>query len=208
MGTKRGRPLAKRRDVQEVKHRVGDGYTIPLLSRDLLADGNVSTTFRLSDLPVPPRRFLARELTVVSQSDDGVYLVFGQPRVFGEGLRSLVLVDLSHDGLSWILEIVSGEFTAGLRKMLNLSGAKPFKFMDATEEPEQTVSLVANLAVMAYSGREATIDFYHSSAWSIHVVKQGAEEFAVDPVVRIDLRSNALLAMLDELERVKAKGNK
>ena len=44
------------------------------------------------------------------------------------------------------------------------------------EEPEQTVTLFANIIGLAFAGREACLDFYHASPFSLHQVRQNKED--------------------------------
>ena len=79
--------------------------------------------------------------------------------------------------------------------------------LELKEEPEQTIALAAKPnCSLARAGLEATMDFYHLSAASLHMIRQnaGATEIGVDPVVRVELSVAVLLSLLTKLESLSA----
>ena len=112
------------------------------------------------------------------------------------------MVSMPPEGLEWFMATCDA-FIPSLAAHLEPRGYTPQPLTKMTEEPEQTVQLVANMALVAYSDSEATLDFYHSSAWAFHLLQQGAGNLAVDPVVRIDLDATLLKSLLDKLVEVR-----
>ena len=51
---------------------------------------------------------------------------------------------------------------------------------------------------LAFAGREACLDYYHASPFSLHQVQQN-KKMAVEPVVRVILASGLLLPLIDKL---------
>jgi hypothetical protein len=91
-----------------------------------------------------------------------------------------------------------------LQEIISTANIAPEELSQATEpsQQNQAVSLFANLGIAAFAGDEACIDFYHISAFAAGLVQQ-ARKVAVEPVVRIDLRSSLMLAMLHGLDNLR-----
>ena len=60
----------------------------------------------------------------------------------------------------------------------------------------------ANVVAVAFSGREACMDFYYTSPQVIAAVQKGGE-FQSSPQVRVILTSRQLMAVYDELLKQK-----
>jgi len=91
-------------------------------------------------------------------------------------------------------------FEPGMRKWL-VDNAIGGELTEIEEEPEQTVTLFANMIGLAFAGREACMDFYHASAFSMHQANQN-RKMAVESVVRVILGSGLLLPLLDRLHEL------
>lgn len=81
-----------------------------------------------------------------------------------------------------------------------------YPLQEVVEEPPapQTVALAANMLIIAFSGREAVMDFYHASPFVLSQVQNNGK-FAVDPVVRVILPSGLLLSLIAKMDEFKAK---
>lgn len=66
------------------------------------------------------------------------------------------------------------------------------------KQPAQTATVEANIIVAGYSGREACIDFYHSSSFAMHGFGITGKFFA-EPTVRVTLALPLLMAIYDWL---------
>jgi hypothetical protein len=66
------------------------------------------------------------------------------------------------------------------------------------KEPNQTIALAANMTVAAIAGAEGCIDFFQASPFAI-VAAARARKLALDPVVRVDIRTALIVGLLSEL---------
>lgn len=190
--------------MEKLQQREGEGVPLRVsMQRVTLPDGSTATTtaLNLTSAPVPTRRYHARVANVLDEDSSSV-IAFGQPRLGSDALRSLVLVSISAPGRKYILDSCTdsqSNFLEGLRATVRRGGwSTPLR--PIVDEPAQTVSLVANLALIAHSENDAVMDFYHASAWSLHVAGKGGQDLAVDPVVRVDLSASLLLSILEALQ--------
>lgn len=163
---------------------------------------NISLTVDLGSAPVPERRYVADVGTVVL-AHEGARLVFGQTKVTGHGLRSLIVIHMSAYGVHQFLRS-SPDMLKTAKEFMQRNRLSVGNLMEITEEPNQTVALAANLIAASYSGTEACMDFYHASPFAVLQVKAGGE-FAADPVVRVSLPMVLLYAVCEELEKIKAQ---
>jgi len=180
-----------------------DGYVLTVQKR-LLPQTSGTTSLELmlplDEAPVPQRRYHADIAQVSLDNGSGVRLLFGQKRVGGKGLRSLIVVNMTPEGVRGFLHSCE-EFAPLLLKFLERNGIPTTPLFEVDDEPEQTVSLVVNLVAAAQAGREVVLDMYHMSAWSLREVRERGE-VAVDPVVRVDLSAALAAAVLVELHKV------
>jgi hypothetical protein len=65
-------------------------------------------------------------------------------------------------------------------------------------EPTQTATVEANIVAAGFTGREACIDFYHSSSFAMHGFGITGKFFA-EPTVRVTLALPLLMAIHDWL---------
>jgi hypothetical protein len=153
----------------------------------------------MGDAPVPERRYVA-DIASVSYRDGTVYLVFGQRKLVGRGLRTMVVLTMSSLGVLNFLKACEGIPSEVLNKFV--SPNLVLKPDDFEEEPSQVVDLAANLIVAGFSGREACFDFYFVSPYVLGQLAQGGK-FAVDPVVRVILQSGLASAIVKSLQAFK-----
>jgi hypothetical protein len=181
-------------------NRPGEGVVVDVAIEQFIAtDGSTvaNVGINLGAAQVPDRKYSA-DACAVAQTHGTVKIIFGQERVGGKGWRSLVLVQMSAES--------AGRFLGTLNQPGHplSDGNNPFaKFGSETlttdvTEPEQAITLSANLAVVAMNDNEACLDFYQASPFSMGAAFK-SKKLALDPVVRIDLRSSLFMAIIDGL---------
>ncbi len=182
--------------------RPGEGTVVELARRQVpRPDGSTGLELNL-DLglaPVPERRYVA-DVAGVTYEDDVLQMFFGQKKVAkSPALRSLIVVQMTSTATIQFIKTLVG-FEPGFRKWLSENGVAR-QLTSIEEEPEQTVTLFANMIGLAFAGREACLDFYHASPFSLHQVQQN-KKMAVEPIVRVILASRLLLPIIDKLHEL------
>ncbi len=177
-----------------------DATIVPLPSGKSAIKLNID----LARTPIPERRYAADVAGLVYDGHQ-VKLLFGQRKLTEDALRSLIVVPMSTDAVHRFLTTCTA-FIPDTEQFVHDYKVDTVPLLELKEEPEQTIALAANLIVLARAGREATMDFYHLSAASLHMIRQnaGATEIGVDPVVRVELSVAVLLSLLTKLESLSA----
>lgn len=166
-----------------------------------MSDGTSTTVVEISlaNAPVPDRRYVADAATVIF-SKGTVKLVFAQETIT-ETLRSMLIIQMSTAGvrqfLSSLKKMNNTDFDT-LVKSLNIEHEELFT---PENEPEQTVALAANMVATAISGNEACLDFYSASAFVMANLAT-SNKVPVDPVVRVDLRTSLMVALVEKLREL------
>jgi len=180
----------------------GDGVPMGVTRRTQLnPDGTTLSLFDIdvSQAPVPDRRYMA-DTAWVDREEDLIRLMFGQRRIDKKGLRSLVVLCLTPEGLGQFLDACSG-FPDALKTLLD---QKRGQLSTADEEPLQTVSMFVNIIAAAVAGDQAAMDCYHASPWAFRDLKSsGARNFPIEPIVRIVLTTSLFAALFQELLRIR-----
>lgn len=158
----------------------------------------VQFSANLSRVPVPDRRYTSDIASVVSD-ENMVKLLFGQTKVTGNGLRSLLVISMTFDAIHQLIRSLDtvAERTVQLREKLPVG-----KLIDIAEEPEQTVALAANIIVAGFSGAESCLDCYYASPFAMINVQNGGGKLALEPVVRITLPTSIYFAMWKKLKEI------
>ena len=181
------------------------GTPLPISSHTvLLRDGTTAHAqlINLSNADVPDRSYYA-EIVGVHHEDRTVRFMFAQPKLGMHLLRSLVIVSMT--------EAAAMHFITSLKRIKNPSLEEIARQHDIaagvvspmpSEEPEQTAGLVANMAAVAIHGNESCIDFYHASAFS-HLAAKDTNQMYLEPVVRVNLDTTLLLALMQRLDDLK-----
>jgi hypothetical protein len=177
--------------------RSGEGTPVSTeVKRIVGVDGKVSTAigFSVNEAPVPEREYLAH-VVGFEPSSGGYRFLFGQERIGGEGLRSMVIIDLSTEATERFVRSAHGM----PRPADTADGVNaPKKF---TEEPAQTVEMAANVVAVATSDGECTMDFLHASPFVFHALNEGrATQVQLNAVVRINVRSGLFFGLVHALE--------
>lgn len=167
------------------------------------SDGSttIEAQITLDQAPIPDRRYSADALYVNYDGDgEAVSLLFAQRSLGGPKLRSLVALKVYPDHVRKFLE-TTGVFSPQLETYLANTGAQVPDLTRLNEEPEHVVSLVSNLVAAGFSARESVMDFYHFNALSLRKLNTSSD-LAIDPVVRIDLPTTLLAALVRTLSRL------
>lgn len=185
--------------------RAGEGAPVGVqVSR--LADGDgsgIAFAVEVAAAPVPDRRYAA-DVAGAIVSEKLTRLFFGQTKLVGSELRSLLVVHMGLSATARFLENSEG-LIASIREYCERAkvALEPQQVLEA--EPNQVVAVEANILGVTFAASEATIDCYHLAPDSIHRLKVAgtASEIGLDPVVRIMLPVQALLTLYDSLESQK-----
>jgi len=196
--------MAKQDKIAQITPRLRDGEGVVVTTtRRMIPRPDGTTSFEMSadmgDAPVPERRYVA-DIACVSYRDGTIYLVFGQRKLVGNRLRTMVVLTMSSLGVLNFLKACEGIAPAVLTKFL--APDLVLKPDDFEEEPSQVVDLAANIIVAGFSGREACFDFYFVSPYVLGQLAQGGK-LAVDPVVRVILQSGLASAIVQSLQALK-----
>lgn len=198
--------MSKQRNVAIPRgNRPGEGATLSVVRQQTTGVSGVtsiSLTVDLASAPVPERRYVA-DVGMVVLDLEGAQLVFGQSKVSGNGLRSLVIVHMSAYGVHQFLRSAP-DMMETVRKFMQQNQLTAESLAKIDEEPSQTVALAANLIAASFSRTEACMDFYYASPFVVRQVKAGGD-FAADPVVRVSLPMTLLYAICEKLETMKAQ---
>ena len=192
-------PVTKRSLAsQTVTLRQGEGSELAVRMRTVPNTNGSSTveaTFDLQDAPVPDRRYVADAAWLV-QKGDGVDMVLAQRRLggVGGGLLSAVVVSFTPESVRSFLRSCVTFLPMAEEFLARNSIALPPLEQDAPE-PGQVVHVVANIVGAAHAGREAGLDLYQASPWALRALT-ARQRLAVEPVLRIDLRTDLLVAIL------------
>lgn len=187
--------------------RQGEGVIIET-SRRMIPLPNGTSTFEialeLGRAPVPERKYVANTASAVYE--DGIlYLLFGQHAVgYRRRLRTLVEISVSSVGALMFLKSLE-PIREQIAKFRRQAGFE-HELEDIPEEPDapQTVALAANLILVAFSGREAVMDFYYASPFVLSQLQKNGK-YAVDQVVRVVLPSGLLFSLIAAIEKFKEK---
>jgi hypothetical protein len=190
--------------MQSTSHvRQNEGSNVPVILGQVATVNGLSVQMaavKLSDAPVPERKYVA-DVCGVTYVPGTVQLLFGQRRIGGDGLRSLLVIQMSSSGAVRFLAAISQLAPQTLEEMAKVTGIVAEKSAPINTEPEQTVALAASFVLLASAVDETTMDFYQASAFAISAMPHSGK-LALDPVVRIDLRTSLLLGLVEELRKL------
>lgn len=197
--------MAKGQQLTQRFTRPGEGVAMGVVYQKNV-DGTKAQAFSIdiSNAQVPDRRYAA-EVGAIVMSDNMVRLLFGQTKPIGKGLSSMLVIHIPYRGARAFMDSMSA--LVGLaREYMKSYGVKDSSLLDlkSQEEPAQTATVESNIIVAAFSGREACMDFYHSSPFAIHGVGVTGKFFA-EPTVRVTLGLPLMMAIYDWLESHKGE---
>lgn len=184
----------------EITLRQGEGFALPTDRRQIVkVDGTTisEVAFKLSDAPAPERRYIA-DIYGVLPTIGGYKLLFGQEKIGGAGLRSLLVVQMTDEAVRRFVDITAEFPTPGQFVSEDASLDRPSVI---EQEPDQTLAVRANVVSAALSNGESCMDFYQISPFASHAVQSGGK-LQMSQVVRVELRTGQLMALLSEFERL------
>jgi hypothetical protein len=155
----------------------------------------------MNQAPVPDRRFAADSCGLIVKHGT-VKILFGQDRVDGNGWRSLVIVQMSSKAAGRFLGSMQNPdnpFLETKKKTTELFGVEDLVSSFAEPPQGQAIALAANLPAIAMTENETCLDFYQASPFALGNVAK-TQELALEPVVRIDLRSSLFLGLMKGFE--------
>lgn len=187
--------------------RPGEGVVIGHVRQDIV-DSHGGTargiSIDLSTAQVPDRRYAA-EVGAILISDSMVRLLFGQTKAIGEGLSSLLVIHMPFRAARVFLHSMIPVAKTALEFMTtNHVRNSPLLDLKSQKEPLQTATVEANIVAAAYTGREACMDFYHSSSFAIHGFGISGKFFG-EPTVRVTLPLSLMMGIHDSLLQHKSE---
>ena len=186
--------------------RPGEGALVDVVishATDVGGQSSVLMSLDISNAPAPERKYAADTCSVLVKGST-VKLLFGQQRVSGGGLRSMVVIHMTPNGVQQFLGSVAQVKDPSFADIAKRESIKPDELPKALEEPPpgQTVGLTANLLVTAVSGDAACIDFYQASPFVMTALARAPKKMALDPVVRVDLATSLFFGLVTELQKI------
>jgi hypothetical protein len=197
--------VSGQRSLSVSRLRQGENAAIPFAKKVIPQAGGgalVEYSLDLATAPVPERRYTA-ERVLAAIGEDSARIIFGQYQLGGTSLRSVIVIHVSFDALRTYLAGFA-KFLPPLRTFVETNTLhQPDPLELPTTDPAQAVVFTANIIATAYNSREACIDFYNASAFAFRAIAgpaSGSGNLAVDPLVRVDLSTGALLSMIEQME--------
>lgn len=183
------------------QQRQGEGVSLDMQispATSVHGQGGTMLVGSLASLPVPDRRYSA-DTCYVSYLNETMYVLFGQARLDGKGLRNMLAVKMTPASVKLYLNSPNGVQT--MENVAEPLGITAESLPELENEPAETVTLAANIVMAGISGREGCMDFYYASPFSKSVAAQ-AKKLAVDPVVRVDVRTSLMLGLNAKLAQI------
>lgn len=167
-------------------------------------EGTVTLGLDMGSAPVPSKRYAA-DVCDATLCDGDLRLVFAQRSLESGVFESALVIKLN--------PMAAQQFIGSLAEMNGPTVQEIARRVGETVRPlervavaKQMVSVVANFVTVAVAGFEACLDFYHASAFAMRAVDaQTKSQLELEPVVRVDLRTGALMAVTDELGRLESQ---
>lgn len=151
--------------------------------------------FNPGGIEVPDRRYTA-DTCAMSENRGTLKIIFAQERVDGSGWRSLLVVHMSREAVARFLATLKQMESPSLEEIAAAARIDAEPLATKFNEPGQAIALSANLVLLAVSGNESCLDFYQASPFSMMTVV-ASRKLALEPVVRVDLRTSLLLSLID-----------
>jgi len=192
--------------VRTIGNRPGEGVVLDVDVKQFTAsDGSEVANFNidLRSAQVPDRKYTA-DTCAVAQASGTVKIMFGQERVDQTGWRSLLIVHMSTESVSRFLSMLEQLKNPTLDEVVAKSKIAAESLASKASEPDQAIALTANLGFVGIAGNESCVDFYQASPFSIGAVIS-SKQIALEPVVRVDLRTSLLLGMISGIRSLGIK---
>lgn len=192
----------KARSVANVNFRHGEGHTVDVTVVSVKG-GESYAGLELGTLPVPDRRFASDDASIVA-GGEMVRLLFAQKHPVGEGLLSLLVINITHESVAQFIETISSEFEANARTLPGATTAKQLSTFST--KADQTMVLAASFILAGFTGNDACIDFFYSSPFA-HKQMSVFKKLSIEPIVRVNLPTVVLVAMINALKRLTSTTN-
>ena len=187
-------------NVQRIIHRQGEGHTLDITIST--TDGNENIGHMdLGNLPVPDRRF-ACDAVGLKVLTSGVQLFFAQSKPIGDGLLSLLVLNMAPESVSQFLHSAPLSFPENFR--IAFPRHPDVCITDFQHEAEQTVILAASIVLAGYTGTNGCMDFYYASPFSQQQIAT-IRKLSVEPVVRINLAAPLMFAIIEGLRAAESR---
>jgi hypothetical protein len=186
-----------------VDNRPGEGVFLDAVVDTFVGtDGNTIAQMgiNLAAADVPDRKYYA-DICGISSRRGTVNLMFGQEKVDESGLRSLLVVQMSEFAVGRLLATIDDVKSPTFQEQATAINLPTELLTEKIAEPPQAIALPANIVLCAAAGNEACADFYMASPFALGNVMK-SKRLALDPVVRVNLRSTLFLSMLDGLRKL------
>lgn len=154
----------------------------------------------IANAPVPQRRYSAEICSVIADNT-GVKIVFGQSKLFGDGLDSAVVIRMSPVAVIQFADSLKLMRNPGVIEILKGVSTEPEALSEITSHPEQVAHLIANMVSVASAGYETCMDFYHASAFAMKKA-ESSSSLEIEPGVRIDLRTSVFATLAARIEEL------
>lgn len=159
----------------------------------------VQLSIDITDLPAPNRSYSADAATVSFNGTDAIHFLF-QQHTIGRKPRSMVAVKMYSDAVRRFYESCQS-IRPTLEGFIERNKVAVPPLSPSTDEPAQSVSLVATLAQVSFAGFEAEVSFFHLSPYAVHMAtRRDQTQVPVEPVVQVDLSTSMLVSVLKQLE--------
>ena len=180
--------------IQKIHHRPGEGHAVDLtiVSTD---KGSVTGTLDLSGLPVPDRRF-ACDAVGIRIDEQQVKLLFAQKQPIGEGLLSMLVINMAPEAVVQFLSSVHERFTSDYSEFSK--HFPPGKITAFEQNAQQSVVLTSSMVMAGYNGSNGCLDFYYASPFSVQQLAT-VRKLSLEPVVRVNAPTSHLFVLIDAL---------
>jgi hypothetical protein len=194
--------MAQRSQVaQRVQHRPGEGHVIDMTVVSADSD-SMMISLDMGALPVPERKYACDAVQVVG-SRMGARLLLGQSKPVTRGLLSMLVLNISPEPAMQFVRSVDNGFLGSARNHLELHSAQEVTTSFA-DDPPQTVILTGSYVLAGFSGLTGCMDFYYASPFSLQQMA-ALKKLALEPVVRVNLSTGLMVAMIDALSAAAAE---
>lgn len=149
----------------------------------------------LGSLPVPDRRFACDAVGLKVLTSE-VQLFFAQSKPIGEGLLSLLVLNMAVESVSQFLHSAPLSFAENFRQAF--PGHPNVSITHFKQPADQTVVLAAGIVLAGYTGTNGCMDFYYASPFSQQQIAT-IRKLSVEPVVRINLAAPLMFAIIEGL---------
>ncbi len=193
-------------EILQTLTRREKGTSIPITTRHVtLPDGTAGAVhgINLQEAEIPDRHYLATACGVI-YSNERLRLLFAQQYLDATGLRNLVIINMAPLAAVQFLQAIRALNQPSLDDIAQRSHIEKQPLIEIhSDAEEQTVELPANVIAAAFSGRDASLDFYHASVSSL-AAALSTNRIALEPVVRINLDTSLVISLVARLEQLSA----